>query len=78
MRQVILRLYKDLLRYSYNVKYTDPLYFRYRIRKGFKENKDITDQKQIEFLLTERTETTSRTTSGISTFLYLNCMYVIS
>ncbi|XP_029048877.1 LYR motif-containing protein 5A [Osmia bicornis bicornis] len=51
MRQAILRLYKDLLRYSHNVKYTDPLYFRYRIRKGFKENKDITDQKQIEFLL---------------------------
>lgn len=51
MRQAILRLYKDLLRYGENLKYTDKAYFRKRIRTNFKENKDLTDQKQIELQL---------------------------
>lgn len=51
MRHTILRLYRDLLRYGENLKYTDKDYFRYRIRKGFKENKSIIDQNAIDFQL---------------------------
>lgn len=51
MRQAILRLYKDLLRYGENLKYTDKAYFRYRIRKSFKENRNIIDQQKIELQL---------------------------
>ncbi|KZC14421.1 hypothetical protein WN55_06879 [Dufourea novaeangliae] len=51
MRQVVLRLYKDLLRYGENLKYTDKRYFRTRIRNSFRGNKELTDQAQIDFQL---------------------------
>lgn len=51
MRRSILKLYKDLLRYGENLKYTDKKYFRQRIRENFKQNKCITDQIEIEFQL---------------------------
>ncbi|XP_076290763.1 mitochondrial ribosome and complex I assembly factor AltMIEF1-like [Lasioglossum baleicum] len=49
MRLMVLRLYKDLLRYGGNLKYTDKLYFRARIRHGFRENKQLTDEHEINF-----------------------------
>lgn len=51
MRQITLKLYKDLLRYGANLKYTDTKYFRSRIRRSFKENKHLTDQTEIDFQL---------------------------
>ncbi|XP_076671315.1 mitochondrial ribosome and complex I assembly factor AltMIEF1-like [Andrena cerasifolii] len=51
MRQTILKLYKDLLRYGENLKYTDKRYFRHRIRQSFKENKQLADQTEIDFQL---------------------------
>lgn len=51
MRQTILKLYKDLLRYGDNLKYTDKKYFRYKIRKNFKQNKHLIDQTEIDFQL---------------------------
>ncbi|XP_017762279.1 PREDICTED: uncharacterized protein LOC108552313 [Eufriesea mexicana] len=51
MRRSILKLYKDLLRYGDNLKYTDKEYFQARIRENFKQNKHITDQVEIEFQL---------------------------
>ncbi|KOX79283.1 hypothetical protein WN51_09085 [Melipona quadrifasciata] len=49
MRQAILKLYKDLLRYGEKLKYTDKEYFRYRIRKNFEQNKHLSDQTEINF-----------------------------
>lgn len=49
MRQVILKLYKDLLRYGEKLKFTDKEYFRYRVRKNFKQNKHLSDQTEINF-----------------------------
>lgn len=51
MRTDILRLYKDLLRYGQNLRYTDKGYFHYRIRKAFQENKVLNDEKIIRFQL---------------------------
>lgn len=51
MRNTVLKLYKDLLRYGENLKYTDKEYFRFRIRKNFKQNKHLIDQTEIEFQL---------------------------
>lgn len=51
MRNTVLKLYKDLLRYGENLKYTDKEYFRFRIRKNFKQNKDLIDQTEIDFQL---------------------------
>lgn len=51
MRQIILKLYKDLLRYGANLKYTEKTYFAKRIRKSFKENKNLTDRAEIDFQL---------------------------
>ncbi|XP_076244103.1 mitochondrial ribosome and complex I assembly factor AltMIEF1-like [Calliopsis andreniformis] len=51
MRQITLKLYKDLLRYGQNLKYTDQNYFQRRIRNSFKENKSLTNQTEIEFQL---------------------------
>lgn len=54
MRQIILKLYKDLLRYGANLKYTEKTYFAKRIRKSFKENKNLTDRAEIDFQLQVR------------------------
>ncbi|XP_076757960.1 mitochondrial ribosome and complex I assembly factor AltMIEF1-like [Xylocopa sonorina] len=51
MKPNVIRLYKDLLRYGENLKYTDKSYFRSRIRQSFKRNKDLVDQTEIDFQL---------------------------
>lgn len=50
-RLTILKLYKDILRYGQNLRFTDKNYFRYRIRKAFKDNKDLIDETAIDFQL---------------------------
>ena len=49
MRGEILRLYKNILRYGQNLKYTDKNYFQSRIRANFRENKALSDKKSIQF-----------------------------
>lgn len=45
----ILKLYKDLLRYGQQLKFTDREYFQRRIKKEFKQNKEVTDETDINF-----------------------------
>ncbi|XP_014208683.1 MIEF1 upstream open reading frame protein [Copidosoma floridanum] len=45
----ILGLYKSLLRYSQNLKYTDPKYFVHRVRRAFLNNRNLTHEKDINF-----------------------------
>ncbi|KAL0109443.1 hypothetical protein PUN28_014485 [Cardiocondyla obscurior] len=48
-RQAILKLYKDALRYGETLKFTDKKYFRYRIRTSFRNNKELSDEAEIDF-----------------------------
>ncbi|XP_018058637.1 PREDICTED: uncharacterized protein LOC108693934 isoform X1 [Atta colombica] len=50
-RQVVLKLYKDILRYGETLKFTDKKYFRYRIQTAFRTNKDLSDETAINFQL---------------------------
>lgn len=45
----ILKLYKDLLRYSEELSFTDKNYYRQRIKKEFKKNKDLQDENEISY-----------------------------
>ncbi|CAD7087952.1 unnamed protein product [Hermetia illucens] len=58
-RQQVLKLYKHLIRYGHQLKYTDKNYFLSRIRDEFRENKDLKDPKEIEFFF-KRGETLLR------------------
>jgi hypothetical protein len=49
IRSEILGLYKRLLRYGENLKFTDKKYFVYRIKKDFLDNRDLKNKKEIEF-----------------------------
>lgn len=49
LRSEILGLYKNLLRYSQRLRFTDKKYFVHRVRKGFLENRELTNQEEIEF-----------------------------
>lgn len=49
MRITILKLYKDLLRYGEQLKFTDKKYYQYRIKKEFKQNKTLTEKADIDF-----------------------------
>lgn len=51
MRNQVLKLYKNLLRYSENVKLTDKKYLRFRIRSDFHDNIDLHSPKDIKFHL---------------------------
>ncbi|XP_014482415.1 PREDICTED: uncharacterized protein LOC106748430 [Dinoponera quadriceps] len=50
-RYVVLKLYKDILKYGQNLRFTDKKYFRDRIREAFKTNKILTDEAAIDFQL---------------------------
>lgn len=50
-RHAVLRLYKNILRYGQHLRFTDKEYFRYRVRKAFKDNKSLTDEAAIDFQL---------------------------
>lgn len=45
----VLQLYRKLLRYSQELKFTDQSYFRRRVRKEFRLNKDLQSESDIEF-----------------------------
>ncbi|XP_011500761.1 PREDICTED: uncharacterized protein LOC105364526 [Ceratosolen solmsi marchali] len=49
IKREILELYKKLLRYGANLKFTDKKYYIHRIRKDFLDNRNLTDKKEIEF-----------------------------
>lgn len=51
MRNTILKLYKDLLRYGEQLKLTDKKYYRNRIQQSFKQNKTLVDKTEINFQL---------------------------
>lgn len=51
MRNQVLKLYKDLLRYSNNVKLTDKKYLRFRIKSHFYDNLELDNPKDIKFQL---------------------------
>lgn len=51
MRNAILKLYKDLLRYGEELRFTDKKYYRQRIREEFKQNKTLTEVADIDFQL---------------------------
>lgn len=53
MRTKVLQLYKQLMRYGESLEFTDKKYFRYRIRKGFRENQNISvdDKKTLNFYI---------------------------
>lgn len=52
-RQAI-QLYRKLIRYSHELKFTDPEYFRQRIRKEFRRNQHLESAADIEFNLKVR------------------------
>ncbi|GAU94846.1 hypothetical protein RvY_06554 [Ramazzottius varieornatus] len=43
-----LKLYKNLLRYSQRLQYTDKDYFVERIRTEFEQNRDVQDQAELD------------------------------
>ena len=43
-----LSLYRSLLRYGQSLVHTDKKFFYNRVRKEFRDNRDVTDPKQIE------------------------------
>lgn len=45
----VLQLYRKLLRYSQELKFTDQNYFKKRVRKEFKLNKDLQSAADIDF-----------------------------
>ncbi|KAK4875424.1 hypothetical protein RN001_011846 [Aquatica leii] len=45
----ILKLYKNLLRYGQDLRYTDKQYFYRRIKREFKENRRLVDETEIQF-----------------------------
>ncbi|KAL3270117.1 hypothetical protein HHI36_009176 [Cryptolaemus montrouzieri] len=43
----VLKLYKDLLRYGQQLKYTEKSYFNKRIRNEFRKNQNLEDTAEI-------------------------------
>ncbi|XP_062699003.1 mitochondrial ribosome and complex I assembly factor AltMIEF1 [Aedes albopictus] len=48
-QRLILRLYRDLRRYASQLQFTDQEYFLQRVRREFELNRNVRDQKEIEF-----------------------------
>lgn len=44
-----VQLYRDLLRYGKQLKFTDQSYFKYRIRSEFEKNRNLESGTDIEF-----------------------------
>lgn len=45
----ILKLYRDLIRYSKNLNFTDKDYFLFRVQDEFRKNQQIGKPEAIEF-----------------------------
>lgn len=48
-RLQILKLYKEIMRYGQQLKYTDKDYFVRRVKKEFQSNKNLKVDKEIKF-----------------------------
>ncbi|GBM14204.1 hypothetical protein AVEN_61016-1 [Araneus ventricosus] len=48
-RSNVIRLYKDLLKYSKTLKYTDKSYYLNQVKKEFTENKNLTSSEEISY-----------------------------
>lgn len=48
-RQEVLRLYKNLIIYSKNLKFTDSTYFRKKVLTEFRRNKKLAAPEDISF-----------------------------
>lgn len=48
-RTQILKLYKELLRYSNTLVYTDKSYYLRRIKQKFRDNQALSDTNDIDF-----------------------------
>lgn len=48
-KKEILNLYKNLLRYSNNLKLTDKDYYLKRVRKEFQQNRELNDPEKVLF-----------------------------
>lgn len=48
-RQEVLRLYKNLIIYSKNLKFTDSTYFRKKVITEFRRNKTLTASEDISY-----------------------------
>lgn len=46
-----LQLYRRLLRYGQNLQLTDQTYYLRRVKKEFRQNRQLTDPAVIEFSL---------------------------
>lgn len=49
-RSLILKLYRDLLKYSQELKYTDKTYYKQYIRNQFEKNKDLNNESLIDLV----------------------------
>ena len=49
-RTQVLRLYKDILRYGEELKYTNKTYFKNRVKNEFLSAKSAKDNKEIDNL----------------------------
>lgn len=45
----VLRLYKDLLRYSSRLQFTDKSYYLNRVRTEFRNNQSLSKSEEIQF-----------------------------
>ena len=59
-RLKVISLYRQLLRYSESLKFTDKNYFCERIRGEYEKNKDLTDTKLISKQITRGEELIKR------------------
>lgn len=50
-RRIVLKLYRDLLKYGQNLEFTDYSYFYKRIREEFLKNQNIKDAETIQRLI---------------------------
>ena len=51
LRGDVLKVYKDCLRSSRNVRYSDPEWLYLRIKREFKDAKEVENGQEISFLL---------------------------
>lgn len=49
-RNLILNLYKDLLKYSEQLRYTDKIYYKQYIRDQFEKNKELDNKFLIDLV----------------------------
>ncbi|XP_044580452.1 uncharacterized protein LOC123262316 [Cotesia glomerata] len=60
MRRDVLRLYKDLLRYGDNLKFTHKKYFKSRVKQDFYDNLELNNPNDIQFCLEKGRELLSK------------------